>query len=507
MSTISFDEDISSKTGLLHTETVTQNANSWTEVKTKRAWALAGAGLCLVGAVVSGILTFSVSLWFLAPAIPLLLASGGLVWYSCRLIDYDNPKELQKVRNQAAQMPLSKIVEKFKWDKLFSYSLLNPTQFETAYAHHVTPMKLMELISFYEMTCKHLNEAARKAPAGSMPEFRVPEPKVWKSKLTEETQGLNFRTVIANYPLQTLIGYSLIEPSELEQSFVDCAPSLSLKQLIEGYEKTNALIKASGKAGYSLPAPERWKEKFTQETAHLKCSKILTSYRPWHEELLQHKIIGQEEYQIFARGQQLLNVNSKEEENLRSEFQRRTENEHEICNRTKSLADKGYAANPAHAFLANLDAQYIRDKDGAEKMAKVQIEAERSHVETYRKSLNRSTPVTEDERRQLANLESRRETNIWRIKQQLELYKNDLEAQYWQNRTVLEQSIRAAVVLRDEAYALADQQFAISTKPVREYIDTQLTLSKSRLEEGLVAVDAEYDQFRTARRESPLPLQ
>ncbi len=505
MSTISFEDASSLKVTDPVAEPEIQNANTWTEVKTKRAWAIALTSLCLIGAVVTGALTFTASLWFLAPAIPLLLAAGGLIWYACKLIDYDNPKELEKVRNQASQMSLSKIIEKFGWEKLFRYALLNPAQFEAAYSSHVAPMKLMDLLSFYETSCQRLANTAQKAPFGSMKEFHVPEPRLWKSKLSEETQGLNFKPLVGNYPLQNLIAYSLIEPQELEQSFIACASDLRLHQLIDGYEKTTALIKASGKAGYSLPAPERWKEKFVQETAHLSCSKILTSYKPWHEALLQHKIIGQEEYEILARGQESLNVYSKEEEDLRAEFRRRTQNEEEVRSRAKSLADKGYAANPAHILLANLHSQFVRDKDSLDKLATVQIDAERSHVESYRQSLNRSSPITDEERRYLANLESRCETNIWRIKRQLEFQMNDLDARYWQNKAALEQNIRAALALRDEAYTLSDQQFALSTKPAREDVDAKMAQSRLRLEERLGKVDAEYDQFRSVNRAQPFP--
>lgn len=506
MSTISFEDSSSLKATDPVSERVTQNANTWTEVKTKRAWAIAVASLCLIGALVTGVLTFTATLWFLAPAIPLLLATGGLIWYSCKLIDYDNPTELEKVRSVASQMSLSKIIEKFGWEKLFRYALLNPVQFETAYASHVAPMKLMDLLSFYETSCQRLASTAQKAPFGSMKEFHVPEPKLWKSKLSEETQGLNFKPLVANYPLDRLIGYSLIEPQELEHSFIDCASDLRLQSLIEGYEKTTALIKASGKTGYSLPAPERWKEKFVQETAHLPCRKILTSYKPWHEVLLQYKIIGQEEFEIFVRGQESLNVSSKEEEDLRAEFRRRTKDEEEVCQRTKSLADKEYAANPAHILLANLHSQATKDRESLERLAKVEIDAERSHVESYRQSLNRSSPITDEERRFLANLESRCETNIWRIKRQLEFQIHDLDARYWQNKTALEQNIRAAHSLRAEAYSVADQQFSLSTKPVREDVDAKLAQSKLRLEERLGKIDAEYDQFRSSNREQPLPL-
>ncbi len=464
---------------------VSQQANTeaWTDVKVKRVWSAAIAGVCFAAAAVCTGFAFSASLWLLAPAIPLFLASGALVWYCYSSVDYENPKELSKVREQAVAMPLPEVIEKHGYEKLFQYSILSPEQFAASYSAYADTLDLNHLISYYEETSRN-SKTARNAA-----NFHIPEPKIWKEKLISETNGLNFGALQDRTPLQKLISYGFLEPKELQDAFIAFADQIPLSEIVVRYEKALPLLKGD----FSLPSPERWKEKFSGETAHLSCSEILASYRPSPETLLKYRVVSDEERQIFFDGQKAIDHYFAQEKDCQFEFDKRTERERHICAQTKELARNSYEANPTQTFLNSLFMQYMRDLNAADQTARVKIDAEQARLMQHVRS-----PASEDERRQLANLKLRCENACLGIKQRLELDKAYLHANYERTKDTYERKLETARRIRDQTCLLADEQYTLSTKPVREEIDEKLKNLAAEKRKKLAEINNHYESFRRA---------
>ncbi len=458
---------------------------SWTDVKIKRTWAASAAGIALTGAAACTALAFTASLWLLGAAIPLVLATGALVWYCFATVDYENPEELAKVRAQALKMNLPEIIQKHGLDKLIRYSILTPKQFEKAYSAHAETLDLKRLIAAYEEVSDKLDRLDLQNSG-----FNVPEPKLWRKKLVQETNGLDFGFFHDNKYLSQLIGYGLIQPKELEDSFAAYANAMPLSEIIGRYEKTVPVLRD----GFSLPSPERWKEKFRDETAHLNCSEIL-SYSLNPDTLLKYNIIAKVEREILSEAQKANGLYYRQEDECRAEFDKRTEREKHICEKTKDLARRSYEAASDEGYGNALFTQYMRDLNALEQSAELKIDAEKVRLTQLR------GPATEEEIKQLAASKLRCENACRHIRQRLDFDKAFLHANYERTKTSYRMNLESARQIRDQAYALADEQYTFATKPVRNEVDAKLAKFAEEKKIKLSEINARYESFRHANRQ------
>jgi hypothetical protein len=241
--------------------------------KITRIWLAIAACICIIGAVVTGVLSFTITLWLLAPSIPLFLASGVLLWYACQ------PNKLMAMEKPPLHLSLAEIIKIHGWDKLAE--IFTPAEFEAVYSTHVEGMKLNELIDFYK-------EAHTKLLGTAL---NIPEPKQWIGKLASETNGLDFRLLMEHFSLRTLIKYSLIKPEELEQSFIAFADSAPLQTVIKEYEKT--LTHIHHIAHFSIPKLSQCKSKLAEETEGLDYETLITNFSL--PELIRYSLIDPEE--------------------------------------------------------------------------------------------------------------------------------------------------------------------------------------------------------------------
>lgn len=462
MSTISLDRSVLAATP----KAISSEPVKWTDAKVKRAWLIAAAAILATLAVASTALTFSVSLWFLAAAIPFFLSTGATLWYASKVVDYDSPQELTKIKTQIQDWPLSKIIEKHGLDKLFQYKLLSPETFERAYHFHMQPMQFMDRLAFYT-ECQRYTSS-----------YSLPEPKLWKEKLLEETKGLRF-DLLMNYPLAKLIRLSVIEPAELDCSFRNYAETLSLNQVIKTYESTTALIHDANVPGYALTEPSAWKAKFRQETAHLNCSEIVSDYRPMRPDLVHYQIIAPEEGQLLQKAEESFHRFHALEDQCKVEFDQKTTQERNLREGSKRLANQTFEANHSHAMLSQLRHQYDRDIESAWHTADIETMAARSRI-----------PYHEHEIVGLRSLESSNRNGRY-----IALCA-DIRHRYDLDRASLESNLRTAENLRNQAIDLAYQQFELSTKPVREEIDRKIAGYRAERDRSLDAINQEYAQFR-----------
>ncbi|MES2272717.1 MAG: hypothetical protein V4487_00795 [Chlamydiota bacterium] len=479
-----------------------QKISCWTDGKVKRVWLGVLAAITLIGTTVFTVFAFTATLWFLAPAIPLFLATGAIIWYASSLIDYQNPKELATVRSFAANMPLDAVVKKHGWENLFKYALLSPKQFETSYSAHVQALSVNQMIAYFEEVSLELKSAIQKSAPGSIGSigsilaFQVTEPKIWKQKLQDEVHGLNFRLLTENYRLGDLLHYGLLTPAELEDSYTAHAARLPLPKLMETYEKTIHLLDSMPHLKGAIPAPERWKQKFHEETERATCREILAKYPLKIEKLLKDKIISEEEFRIFEGGQRATTLFSTQEKTCRVEFDHRTEKERKIRDLLKQLAQSAFDTNPVHTTLTNLSGQCHREIRVAEERAI-------NEQESVERALNKVVLGRDQNNYDIQEAMRNRQwiySKCQLIQKNLREQIREIETHYKQKKAPYEQLLIASDQLRAQSYTMADRQFDAAVQPIRDQIDQISARFKLDLEERFAEINAQYAQFRLANR-------
>jgi hypothetical protein len=186
----------------------------WTDVKIQQVWLNAAAALSLIGSVVIVGLAAKTSVNFL-PATPfLLLASVFFGSYSYSLIDYDDPHILAGLRSEALQLPLTQVVTKHGWEKLYRYGILSAADFDTSYRTHADSLSFKQLLSFYHQTKKSVDGIARQNPLTDQKPFIVPSPLHWKGKFHLETAGMRCEQIPKQYALDDLREFGILSKTQ-----------------------------------------------------------------------------------------------------------------------------------------------------------------------------------------------------------------------------------------------------------------------------------------------------
>lgn len=181
----------------------------WTDVKVQKIRLYALSGAALVGAGIVACTITPVSLASLAAAIPLTLASGALLWYASSLVDYEDPKELLAIREQALKTPLSDLIKKHSLEKIFSHAILDSEAFETSYKAHANNFSFSGIVSLYKKTKETLDSVK---PSHS---FTIPSPALWKEAFLQETKDLNCKQIVSAYPISDLKSFDMLTPQQL----------------------------------------------------------------------------------------------------------------------------------------------------------------------------------------------------------------------------------------------------------------------------------------------------
>lgn len=444
----------------------------WTDVKVKQAWLGALAFALAAGAVVATALTFSVSLWFLAAAVPLFLAAGGSAWIAAKMIDYDDPRELAKVRDACAKMPLMEIASQHGWERIFRYQILSPAQFDEAYRKHVDPMPLRELIAAYRFCSRKINEARVQDF------YRLPSPSVWREKLERETNGFNFNRLINNYSLADLIQYELLSPATFNRSFIVFADGAPILEIIKCHNLAKAKLRAAHAdfnpqfiQQFMMPSPEAWKEKFSAEWGEKEASDIAARFSQYLPSLLEYRIVGQEEYSILARAKRECEIWEERTSRANREMNLRLQPYATIRDQAKEIADRTYNANSAHAQIRLLNEE---------------TRSGEREIEFWFSAQKRNHP------HRIAELRRERAERF----DLLHCRMNRLKAPY-------EMSLANARLFRNGAYSLADAGFEAMRSSFEAETGREISRIARERDIALAAIDLEYRQLQG--REISLP--
>jgi hypothetical protein len=212
----------------------------WTDVKVKQAWLYSLSGIAMTSAVVAlgyGVEMSSIAL--LGATIPLAAVAAAAAIYSRSLIDYEDPRILASLREDAAHMDLQQVVKKHGWMRLFRYSLLDAPHFQSAYCAYANMLLFTDILALYHAACSGRKEAGVRGDR-----FVVPKPVEWKNKFDCETQSLSCLKIIDRYAIKDLQKFGIItltqrkildtaekkrmefnlRESELERQFRDATP-------------------------------------------------------------------------------------------------------------------------------------------------------------------------------------------------------------------------------------------------------------------------------------------
>jgi len=286
----------------------------WTDVKVKQAWLYSLSAIATVGAVAMSRVAL------VGAAIPLAAVAVATAIYSRFLIDYEDPKILAFLRNEAIHMVLPRVVEKHGWMKLFRYSLLDPIQLQAAYRTYANTIPFTQIIDLYRNACSGRNEAR-----ADVNRYAIPAPIEWKGKFKQETRLLSCLKIIDSYDVRDLQEYGII--------------TLSQRKVIDTVAKKRL--------------------EFSQSEAALEqqfCEATLMQ----HAALSQAKALAEKNYRLHSDHALLCQINSKERNGwanmssmiILSEAQ-------DLMNRSNAAADEQFRVStlPERCHIDGLHAQ------------------------------------------------------------------------------------------------------------------------------------------------------
>jgi hypothetical protein len=439
--------------GIAKTPDSSASPRFWTDVKVKQAWLGALACLTAAAAIAFTVLSFTASPWFFAAAIPLYLASGAILSYAARMTDYENPQQLARVREEAAKMPLLQVAEKHGWDNIFRYEILTPAQFETAYRAEVSGKSLNLLIDTYRFVQGKIQNDA----------FQIPPPSEWKSKLAEETGGMNFQRLIFGYSLTDLIQYNLIAPEKFVESFNDFAAHSSVYEIIRAHEKAKSQI-GSAMNGFnpqfigqfSIEMPDL-RAKFSNEWGHAKPSEVALAFQKNLGSLREHQIVAKDYFELLVNARAEFDAADREINQAKKSSARHIESYVLIRNQAKEIADRAYHSYSAHAQLRSLNEME---------------RGEKSRIEQWFRTEQRIHPEKTIE------LHAEKERRL-----------SETSREYRLARVPYESQLDTARQIRDQSYRLADDAFAIAKERLKAELDRAVEQIKNLRDQRLALID------------------
>ena len=159
-----------------HTPPVSNS--SWTWVKVQRVFEYS---LAAGSAVAACLVTANPPI-----AILLGLVTIGFSGHAYSLIDYEDPKIVNSLREEAPSLSFAGLIKKHGWEKLFQYAILDSKVFDLAYRNHANSLTFSEILDLDKEARKELHKAMRHFLI-YQPHFEIPSPANWRYCFFKET--------------------------------------------------------------------------------------------------------------------------------------------------------------------------------------------------------------------------------------------------------------------------------------------------------------------------------
>lgn len=132
--------------------------------KMKRIALYIFSGILAIGAIAFTAAFFAeaIGLAVLIPCVFGTLSLSGVSFFSAKkVVDYDDPKELQEIRKVAIEMTFPEVVDTHGWNNLYRYRILHPQVFYTKFVSHLENLSVMKTLETYEKLLEKNLEASQ----------------------------------------------------------------------------------------------------------------------------------------------------------------------------------------------------------------------------------------------------------------------------------------------------------------------------------------------------------
>ena len=145
------------------------------------------------------------SLPFYAASVALVAASIGLFYWASRVKDYENPKELQTMKQQAVDLFFDQLVGLHGLDHIQRYGIVSPAGLQQKFQEAKRNQRFSDLVRSY--------------PLESMKRDGLASSDYLRAKFQEEMRDAKFSEIIQKYSLETIHRYHLVAEGFLPMKF------------------------------------------------------------------------------------------------------------------------------------------------------------------------------------------------------------------------------------------------------------------------------------------------
>ncbi len=158
---------------------------------------LIGGAFAIVGVSVAGCITWPLAFTAIAP-----LALGMiLISYASDLKDYEDPKELEKMRQKALHDPFSKIFKEHSLEKVRTYQIVSPSLLQ---------QKFLQEYEFYSFS-----DLLKKYPLRTLKTYNLMPLPVLQKSFALEIQGMDLSRFLRVFSIADLRSYQIVSEKHL----------------------------------------------------------------------------------------------------------------------------------------------------------------------------------------------------------------------------------------------------------------------------------------------------
>lgn len=149
--------------------------------------------------------------------IPLYILSYFLGKEALNMWDYDDPRELLTLRQQALESTLLTLTGRHGWQTFFRYAILSPANFTIAFHQQARNLDVNALILMHKRASEGLTLARQIAPQTN-PAFVIPDLTPYQTKFHQEVrdQQLTCDQILHKYNIEDLFQYGFIPDTEIQ---------------------------------------------------------------------------------------------------------------------------------------------------------------------------------------------------------------------------------------------------------------------------------------------------
>lgn len=310
------------------------------------------------------------------------------------------------------------------------------------------------------------------------------DPKTLDS-LRQEALSMPLLKIVEKHGWTKIFRYSLMDNARFQEAFRSHAETLPFAAIMGLYHNARnglnqAMVSARRLDHYSIPLPIEWKDRFEQETAHLRCLDILNGYPV--SDLQKFGIITASQKKTLDETSNERDAFNRRHDELEQQFRDATPLQYAALNNACRIAELTYDAHPAHVMLRQIDCEENREKARLDSIRSA-MRLELRRLEEARNRLGRPAD-------QLREIDAAVGRLCWQLPE-TDFY--PFHFLKWQaRRTDAQRALSLAREIRDQSIAAAREQFRLATGPERRRVDAMHVQNQARIDARLAELDRQY---------------